>query len=89
MNHSYDANTKLDFRPDAETSRYIAIKEISKDDEVTFNYNATEWESEGFECLCCAKNCCKQVRGLKHLPPEEQEKLKPQLLPYLLLKSGL
>ena len=84
INHSCNPNAKLDYTPDQETSRYATVKLISKDEEITFNYNATEWESDGFDCACGSSNCYKHVQGLKYLSPEQQEALKSQLLPYLL-----
>ncbi|MBM3257320.1 MAG: SET domain-containing protein [Candidatus Liptonbacteria bacterium] len=79
MNHSCDPNTKLDVAKKS----YVAIKPIKKNEELTFNYNTTEWESSGFECACGSKKCYGAVKGLKHLSRKRQEELKPYLLPFL------
>ena len=84
INHSCSPSTTLD----AEGYRYVAIKDISKNEEITFNYVTTEWDagSEVFECHCGSKNCYKLVQGLKYLPKKEQDRLRPLLLPYLVRK---
>lgn len=84
MNHNCNPNTKLDFRPDQPASAYVAVRDISKGEEVTFNYLATEYDmTNKFECTCGSPNCYHHIRGFKHLTREQQEELRPLLLPYL------
>ena len=86
LNHSCDSNTKIDFNKMA----CIAIKDIKKGDEITFNYFSTEYDlaikNEDFTCFCGANNCFKQIKGFKHLNKEQRKKLKSILTPYLTKK---
>jgi hypothetical protein len=87
INHSCDPNTKLEYRPNEPTSRYAAIKPIARDEEITFNYNTTEWDAkQGFDCECSSSKCVHHIRGLKYLTQEQQEELRPLLLPYLIVR---
>lgn len=89
INHDCSPNTRLDFRPDHSTSAYAAIKNIKKNEEVTFNYLTTEYDmGSGFECVCGSVNCFHQIRGFRYLTREQQKGLKPLLLPYLQKKIG-
>ncbi len=84
INHSCAPNAKLD----VEGYRYVAIRDIRKNEEITFDYCATEWDfkGEGFACRCGTRKCYGTIRGLKHLSKQQQEKLEPLLLPFLLKK---
>jgi len=90
INHSCSPNTKFDFA----SMWFIAIKDIHKNDEITFNYLTTEWDIKkgmekyggGFECLCGSKNCLKNIDGFKYLSQKQKLKLKPLLSPFLLEK---
>lgn len=88
VNHSCSPNTRLDFQSNQKTSCYRAIKAIKKNEEITFNYNTTDWDSkkESFKCKCGSKNCYRIVRGLKYLSKKQRDKLKQFILPYLLKK---
>lgn len=87
VNHSCDPNARLDFRPGEPESAYVAIRDIAKNEEITFNYCATEYDmGEGFECRCGAEHCYGRVRGFRYLTREQQEKLRPLLLSYLIAK---
>lgn len=86
INHSCSPNTKLD----TEKKWFIAIKNISKNEEITFNYLTTEWDMKkwgtDFKCVCGAKNCFGHIKGFKYLTRKQQLKLKPLLSPFLLTK---
>ena len=86
INHSCSPNTKLD----VVKRRFIAIKDISKNDEITFNYLTTEWDMKkwgsDFKCICGSKNCFSHIKGFKYLSHAEKVKLKPILSPLLLKK---
>lgn len=84
INHSCSPNTKLDVAG----YRYVALKNIRKNEEITFNYLTTDWDlgDESFRCFCGSKNCYRHIRGLKYLSKQQRKKLKPQLLPFLLAK---
>ena len=82
INHSCSPTAKLDVRG----YRYVAIKDIKRNEEITFDYLTTDWDMgrESFRCRCGSKNCYGEIRGLKYLSRKQQEKLKPFLLPFLL-----
>ena len=83
INHSCSANTKIDVIG----FRYIAIKNINKNEEITYNYNTTEYDmGNGFKCECGSKNCLGKIRGFKYLTREQKLKLKPYLTPFLMKK---
>lgn len=86
INHSCSPNTKLDI----EKRWFIAIKDISKNEEATFNYLTTEWDMKkwgtDFKCICGSKNCFGHINGFKYLSHIEKLKLKPLLSPLLLKK---
>ena len=64
---------------------FHAIKTIHRGEELTFNYNTTEYEmTEPFKCDCGSLFCSGFIRGFKHLPSDEKEKLRPMLSSYLL-----
>ena len=88
INHSCIPNAKLDLRLDKPESAYLAIKDIARDQEITFNYLATEYDmgDGSFTCRCGTEGCYGQIRGFKYLTLEQQEKLRPLLLPYLINK---
>lgn len=86
INHSCSPNTKLDI-----VKRwFIAIKDISKNEEVTFNYLTTEWDMKkcgaDFHCVCGSKNCFGHIKGFRYLTRVQKLKLKPLLSPFLLNK---
>jgi len=84
INHSCSPNTYID----VEKYQYVAIKSIKKNDEITFDYNTTEWdfEDETFKCTCGSRNCSSQIKGFKYLNRNQKLKLKPHLTPYILKK---
>jgi hypothetical protein len=73
INHSCDPNGGLIYRDGA--VKYIAIRDIRKDEELSFDYSTTMdedcWE---MDCLCGEKNCRGTVRDFKRLPAALQEK---------------
>ena len=86
INHGCSPNTKLD----VVKRWFIAIKDISKNEEITFNYLTTEWDMKkfgtDFKCICGSKNCFGHIKGFKYLSRAEKLKLKPLLSPLLLKK---
>ncbi len=86
INHSCLPNTKLD----VVKRWFVAIKDILKNDEITFNYLTTEWDMKkwgtDFKCVCGSKNCFGHIKGFKYLTRAEKLKLKPLLSPLLLKK---
>jgi hypothetical protein len=65
-NHSCDANASLDYSND--TATLVATRDIAVGEQVTFNYNTTEWSmASPFICLCGSPRCIKLVSGCKSL----------------------
>jgi hypothetical protein len=74
LNHSCDGNAML------QENYLVAIRPICAGDEVTFNYNATEYEmAHPFTCHCNSPFCIGEIRGFKYLSPIERERLRPLL----------
>lgn len=85
LNHSCNPNTIVRGREVA------ALRKIPKGTEVTFNYNTTEFDMAiPFACRCGSPNCAGQIRGFRHLPASERERLRPLLAEHLRrrLESG-
>jgi hypothetical protein len=77
LNHSCEPNAKIRGR------ELIAIRDIRPWDEITFNYNTTEYEiAFPFQCHC---GSCRgrKIRGFKHLSTAERIQLRPLLAEYL------
>lgn len=80
LNHSCEPNGYIDF----ENLNFKALKNINKNEEITFNYLTTEWDiSNKFECKCGSENCIHEIKGFKYLNLEQKKKLEPLLSPYL------
>lgn len=84
LNHSCDPNTYIDF----DDLCLKAIKDIRKKEEITWNYNTTEYFMDGyaFECECGSDYCYGELKGFKDLCLEEKLHIKEYLSPYLKLK---
>lgn len=78
LNHSCDPNTKL------VGLALVALRPVRAGDEITYNYNTSEWElAEPFDCKCGSPSCEATIRGFKYLGPAERERIKPLLSPHL------
>lgn len=86
INHHCSPNTKLDVI----RRWFVALKDIPKHKEITFNYLTTEWDMKkwgtDFHCVCGSKNCFGHIRGFKYLTRTQKKQLKPLLSPLLLNK---
>jgi hypothetical protein len=79
LNHHCDPNTVIRDR------EVFALRRIAPLEEITFNYNTTEYEmAEPFVCHCSSCGCLGSIRGFKHLTTAERDRLRPWLAPYLL-----
>lgn len=65
FNHSCDPNTGVRYR-----STLIAIKDIKKGDEITYDYSTTI--DETFECKCGSKICRGGIYDFRALPKKMQ-----------------
>jgi hypothetical protein len=78
-NHSCDPNTVLRGRT------LVARWPIAAGDEVTFDYETTEFEmAEPFACHCGSRRCAGMIRGFAFLTADERERRRPLLAPHLL-----
>lgn len=72
-NHSCDPCAHFSFRPEEPFPILVAHRDIAAGDEITFDYNTTEWEmSTPFQCLCGSKQCIGLIQGFKHLDRKRQ-----------------
>ena len=79
LNHSCAPNTRI------RDQDVITIRDIATGEDVTFDYNTTEYAMfEPFECHCGDPSCIKVVRGFKYLTAAQQQRLRPLLAPYLI-----
>jgi hypothetical protein len=78
MNHHCEPSTEI-------RDRYvIALRDIAEGEDVTFDYNTTEYDmAEPFTCRCGSARCVGLVRGAKHLTPEQRALVEHSLPDYL------
>jgi hypothetical protein len=77
LNHSCDPNSALVGR------EIVALRTIAEGEEVTFNYNTTEYDmASPFRCHCghCGGRL---IRGFRHLSAAEQHRLTAMLADHL------
>jgi SET domain-containing protein len=83
LNHSCNPNCYVDFTQLA----LVALKDIHKGEELTFDYNTSEYDlvEQGcsFKCLCGSRNCVGEVKGFKYLPEHHKRKNELLLSPFL------
>jgi SET domain-containing protein len=83
INHSCNPSTKIDFAE----MYFVAIKDIKKGQEITYNYLTTEYDmaKDGldFDCKCSSKKCFGRIKGFKFLNKAQKLELKPLLSPFL------
>ncbi|HEX7275740.1 MAG TPA: SET domain-containing methyltransferase [Acidimicrobiales bacterium] len=73
LNHSCDPNAVVD----AENLRILALRPIAAGEEVTFHYEASEWDmAEPFLCQC-PSGTPRLIRGFRHLSAAERALLAP------------
>lgn len=79
MNHHCEPNTRIRDRD------VIALRDIDVWEEITFNYNTTEYAmAEPFRCRCGSPRCHGLIAGFSALSAEERAPLQPLLACYLL-----
>lgn len=80
LNHSCQPNGYIDFEGGFQ---YRAERDIKMGEQLTWNYNTTEWKIERpFACLC-SKCKGKTVKGFKYLTTEEQASMISKCSPYI------
>ena len=83
LNHSCAPNAYVDWG-----GVYLrALRNIAVGEEITCNYLTTDWVlHERFVCHCGMPHCYGELKGLKYLDHEEQEKLLPFLPDFMTRK---
>lgn len=75
LNHSCAPNARLVGRT------VVAARPIAAGDEITFDYNTTEYDmASPFDCRCGASGCHgRRIAGFRHLAPDARRALLPFL----------
>lgn len=84
INHSCDANGYIDFND----LTFRALRKIEKGEELSLNYNSTEWDmtlgaDECFQCKCYSNICLGKISGFSHLNKKDQLKLLSTSSPFI------
>ncbi|MEK6932743.1 MAG: SET domain-containing methyltransferase [Nanoarchaeota archaeon] len=84
LNHSCNPNCCIDWQ----ILNLVALKNIQKDEELSFNYNVSEYDLlEGgnftFKCKCGSKNCLKEIKGFKYLTHIQRKEIQKFISPFL------
>jgi len=87
FNHSCNPDSGLKIK--GKRVILVAIKDIKKNEEITWDYSTTmdedDWE---LDCTCGSKNCRKRIRDFKYLPGEIQQKyIKLGIVPKYILDN--
>ena len=95
FNHSCQPNSKFVYEkrqatfPDLDSNDEVfwyvmATRDIKKGENVTFDYNTTEYTTvEVFQCMCGADTCLGEIKGYKYLSPEQQRQRKNDVSPVI------
>ncbi len=85
VNHSCDPNCGIHVN-ETKGHDFVAIHDISVDDEITFDYAMRNYTVDFFpyDCGCGSEKCRGRITGWKELPKEIREKYKGFVAPYLL-----
>lgn len=78
MNHHCEPNSVIRDRT------VVAIRDIAVGDDITFDYNTTEYDmASPFACHCGSPVCVGLVRGARHLTEEQRQRVARWLPDYL------
>jgi hypothetical protein len=78
-NHSCEPNAAIRGRD------MVALTCVEPWEQVTFNYNTTEYDlAEPFDCRCGGTHCAGTIRGFRWLAPKAREQLRAMLSGYLI-----
>ena len=84
INHSCNPNCFFD----TTHLTVIALKDIAREEELSFFYPSSEWDmSQPFVCNCRSQQCLGMIRGAKHLSAEQASAY--QLNHYIVGKRNL
>lgn len=96
LNHSCQPNAKFvytrrgvsysDLEGNYEVFWYlISIRDIKEGEDITFDYNTTEYEmAAAFKCECGVKQCLGEIKGFKYMSPKQQEERMKDLSPVIM-----
>ncbi len=80
LNHSCEPNAYVDWK----SLCLRACRDIASNEEITCNYNTTDYEIHSvFACTCGSPQCKGMIKGFKYLSGDEQRALEPWLPPFL------
>lgn len=85
LNHSCEPNCIINW----ETLNLISLKNIRSNEELTYNYNISEYDIHhlhknfSFKCKCKSKECINLVEGFFFLDKEDQQKLLSYASPFI------
>lgn len=85
LNHSCDPNCYIDWH----SYNLVALRDIKKGEELSFNYNTAEYDlinlvkNCSFKCNCGSINCIGEVRGFKFLSKYQKYKIEKYVSPFL------
>lgn len=83
INHSCDPNTGVRNNDD-DAYDFIALRDIKAGEEITWDYETTEYEVKWFkECHCGAESCRHQIRGFKYLDQKTRDRYGEFIADYL------
>ena len=75
LNHHCEPNSMI------RECEVITLRAIEPWENVTFNYNTTEYDmAEPFDCNCGSPVCARVVRGALHMSDAEYERLRPLIV---------
>ncbi len=85
VNHSCEPNCGIHVNKSG-AHDFIAIKKISPEEEITFDYAMRNYNIDYFpmQCMCGSDQCRKNITGWKYLPDNIKAKYKNFSAPYLL-----
>lgn len=72
LNHSCQPNAAVRDR------ELVALRAIAAGDEITFDYNTTEYDmASPFQCHCGSAGCAGKIRGYRYLTAAERARIRP------------
>jgi len=90
LNHSCEPNCYIGW----ENLNLIALRDIQIGEELSFNYNTSEYDlinsatPSSFKCKCNSKDCISEIKGFKYLTIEQKNKIQKFISPFLKNRFG-
>jgi len=85
INHSCEPNCGIEVN-ESGAHDFVAIKDISVNEEITFDYAMRNYIIDYFpkKCMCGSKRCRGRITGWENLPDEKKKEYEGFSAPYLL-----